>query len=503
MKLEQKLSILKSLSEIAPENASAEDEENILERFLPLRSYSRLADPKVFLITGGRGSGKSELFHILTSENGLEHILSEADKKRYTTFRHSVFLTGFKTAGKESKAFPARTVFDKYAKMQDENLITGIWGGMLCAALLRHFHSDKEIEELSFQFLGRKTAKQICSYSTMPEQWLEWVSCNQEKWETFLDNCDNYFGSLNKRIYITYDELDRICLEYRDLFLYIRSLLSFWFTHNNRWENLKAKIFLRTDLYNSKSLHFVDSSKMRAYHLELQWDVLSLYRLLVKRLANSENPSAVTYLKSIPDLLADHRQKNIGYLPGDAEESFKGLMEKMVGRYMGKDPKRGFSYRWVPNHIQDANGDISPRPFLKCFVLAAAEQRAHGSEVDNPDDSRLLHPSRLQGALEEVSRDRVKELVEDEYGWLTVLSQKLNGQSMLMGRSEFLKYLAIDNWSSEEQQTLPGTTPDELLEALKNLGIFLETDDSRINVPEIYLHGFGLKRRGGIRRPRK
>ena len=67
MTLEEKLSVLEAISSIAPENASAEDEENLFSYFLPLRSYSKLADPKVFLVTGGRVAGKSELFRMLPS----------------------------------------------------------------------------------------------------------------------------------------------------------------------------------------------------------------------------------------------------------------------------------------------------------------------------------------------------------------------------------------------------------------------------------------------------
>ncbi len=73
---------------------------------------------------------------------------------------------------------------------------------------------------------------------------------------------------------------------------------------------------------------------------------------------------------------------------------------------------------------------------------------------------------------------------------------------MLMERAEFLKYLAIENWPEEQRDSLPGTSPEGLLEALENLGIFQETGDGRINAPEIYLHGFGLKRRVGIKRPK-
>ena len=104
--------------------------------------------------------------------------------------------------------------------------------------------------------------------------------------------------------------------------------------------------------------------------------------------------------------------------------------------------------------------------------------------------------------MTEVSVDRVNELKLEEYGWLETLCNSLKNQSMLMARQEFLRYLDPDLWPEDKRGTLPGNTPGELLEALKTLGIVIETGDGRINVPEIYLHGFGLKRRGGIKRPR-
>jgi len=501
--LEEKISILKSISQIAPDNASAEDEENLFANFLPLRSYSKLADAKVFLITGGRGAGKSELFRVLTSEGGLDHVLSEADRKRHTKLKRAEFIVGYQASGRESKSFPSKLIFDNYVKSQEEETITCLWGGMLCAALLRNFSEDNEIMRNAETFLGIEQSKSLLdNRGAMPEKWLEWMCCNREKWAAFLDSCDEHFYRVGKTVFVTYDELDRICSEYRNLFIYIRSLLSFWFLYNNRWEGIKAKIFLRSDLYNSKALHFVDSSKMRAYRLELQWDSLSLYRLLVKRMANCGSKSVVSYLENVPGLLSVKKQESLGYLPGDTEDAFRAFVEKIIGKYMGKDPKRGVSYNWVPNHIQDANGEVSPRPFLKCFVFAAQRQQMYKNEIAELEGDNLLLPSRLQEALVEVSEDRVKELVEDEYMWLETLGEKLKGQSMLMERSYFLKFLEPESWPEKERETLPGNTPEELLEALEHLGIFFETEDERMNAPEIYLHGFGLKRRGGIKRPR-
>lgn len=260
--------------------------------------------------------------------------------------------------------------------------------------------------------------------------------------------------------------MDRICSNYADLFLYIRGLLDFWYQHNSRLTNIKAKIFLRSDLYNSKALQFVDASKMRAYQLTLSWDTVSLYRLLVKRMANAGVSELTAYLLDVPGLLIQAKDSELGYMPSALEEAYQGLIDKIIGKYMGKTPKRGISYVWVPNHIQDANG--------QCRV-----------------------------PLAEVSADRVRELVNEEYQWLQGLINRLKGNTMLMEREEFLGYLSPELWHKEEQDRLPGRTGEEILTVLLDLGIVMQAADGRINVPELYLYGFGLKRKGGIKRPKQ
>ena len=112
-----------------------------------------------------------------------------------------------------------------------------------------------------------------------------------------------------------------------------------------------------------------------------------------------------------------------------------------------------------------------------------------------------MAPSRLQGALGEVSIDRVRELVNEEYRWLQNLINRLKGKEMLMEREEFLEYLSPEHWQ-EERDRLPGKNSFEILQALLELGIVMQSPDGRINVPELYLYGFGLKRKGGIKRPK-
>ncbi len=239
---------------------------------------------------------------------------------------------------------------------------------------------------------------------------------------------------------------------------------------------------------------------MRSYRLELKWDTISLYRMLIKRLVNVGSEITFKYLDSIPGLLQINTNE-LGYLPGDSEEAVHLFIEKIIGKYMGKTAKRGKSYLWVPNHIQDANGELAPRPFLKCFSFAADEMLKHADEINGLTEDRLLSPTRLQGALAKVSKDRVDELTSEEYHWLQNLIDRLNGKTMLMDKNEFLSYLQPELWPTEKRNELPGRNAEEIMEVLLTLGIVMEAPDHRINVPEIYLYGFGLKRKGGIKRP--
>lgn len=501
MEIEKKYKILEEISRCVPENGSGEDEENILRNFLPLRTYSKLADPKIFLIIGGRGTGKTELFRILTSCGGLSYILSDRDRMRYTKLKENEFLTGYIATGSESKAFPASGVCDDLVKKEKPDNFNSFWGGLISSVILKRFREDNEINALANGYLGEETKNALAERSSEVSRWWKTLDFQKEKWESFLDKTDTILQKRNIYICIVYDELDRICGNYENLFGYIRSLLDFWFRHNNRFTNIKAKIFLRSDLYNAKSLRFVDASKMGGYRLELNWDTRSLYRLLVKRMANAGSDETNLYLESVPGLLQLKKNGELGYLPNDSEDAFRLLIDKMIGRYMGKNAKCGISYTWVPNHIQDANGEITPRAFLKCFTFAAGAMLNNENDISSLEGDRILLPTRLHGAVEKVSIDRVKELTQEEYQWLQNLIILLNKKTVLMERTEFLGYLSPENWPVEERRKLPGKSNIDILETLKALGIVMETADDRINIPEIYLHGFGLKRKGGIKRP--
>ena len=238
---------------------------------------------------------------------------------------------------------------------------------------------------------------------------------------------------------------------------------------------------------------------MQAHQIRLEWTVTWLYQLLVKRLANSETDMA-NYLQTIPNLIKKSNSSLLGLLPTSDDSRFELLMETMVGKFMGSNPRKGYTYRWIPNHLQDAGGRIAPRSFLKLFSLAA-ERRLSQSET-TWSGNRLLHPSDLQGSLMETSEDRIRELTQEEYPWLEALKSSLKGLRFPIETSKLVQSIKKTEWSDKTGKKPPTYKATEVLKYLLQLGILENRSDGRINMPEIYLYGFQAKRSGGIKRPK-
>lgn len=192
---------------------------------------------------------------------------------------------------------------------------------------------------------------------------------------------------------------------------------------------------LDNDLYQSQLLSFTDSSKLSNCIINLVWNTTSLYRLLIKRIANAGSPEAVAYLNQIPQLIRSDPDPMLGYIPTEKKDKIQKFVEMLLGIYMGNSPKQGRSYSWVPNHLQDANGALSPRSFLKCFSIAAQGMVEQPEEQEKLRDPQLISLTRIQGALIAVSDDRVKEL-QEEYSWLEELKGPFSGLTLLMDQKQ-------------------------------------------------------------------
>lgn len=162
---------------------------------------------------------------------------------------------------------------------------------------------------------------------------------------------------------------------------------------------------------------------------------------------------------------------------------------------MCANARKGKSYTWIPNHLQDGDGKIAPRSFLKLFGLAAERRVSKTSELTG---KHLLLPTDLQNALQQTSVDRIHELAYEEYPWLNALKLQLQGLEVPTEQSKFIQAIEQTNWQQDIKP--PTEDPQQLIDYFQRLGIIEIRLDKRINVPEIYLYGFDMKRRGGVKR---
>ena len=471
-----------------------------LKDFLLLPDYRMLQDEQCFLILGGRGAGKTCLFNMYSSEAGFRFMMT--DQSVYRSFSDADWksLKGYD----RNDPFPTADVLGT-SLFSDEKAITAYWAGSLLFVLLEELKKDTNLsEELSGQIPERLSSLfSDIHLLSEPSRWVSLLKDNPEVWEKALRGMDQFLERKHLKLFVAYDSLDRLSNEYNKLFPFLRTLLSFWYTRMTRWNNIRCKIFLRTDLYdNSQMLQFPDASKIKNQSMILTWKPMALYQLLVKRMANCDGAAAqsmLSYLNKTPGLIIDEG-KMAGYVPTKSREVMGNFIKNLIGEYMGATPKKGLSYQWIPNHLQDANGVLAPRSFLNCFREAANYMLENSEELTSLTEDHLLLPSSIQKALIKVSADRVDELTE-EYVWLSKLKDALSGLTMLMQKEDFIRYISVDQWSEKEKATLPEQTAYGIFSVLEKLGIVFVTSDNRVNVPEIYLHGFHMKRRGGLKRP--
>ena len=114
---------------------------------------------------------------------------------------------------------------------------------------------------------------------------------------------------------------------------------------------------------------------------------------------------------------------------------------------------------------------------------------------------RLLEPASLRRALDRVSGDYVAQSL-DEWPWLEAIKVQLHADP-LVPYTEKAAIKLLEGLSVTEGVTPPPFQGRELLDYLLELGIFRRRPvDDRLDAPDLYLAGLGLRRKGGVKKNR-
>lgn len=445
--------------------------------FLPVKEHLRVLDVSTVLIIGNRGTGKSALFGILGSPDGISILKKAASGVELPEGRFH-WVSGYPA----SANFPDYKTLEK--EFRDVETSVDFWN----AFLVRHLVDF--IPESSF----------VKKISDFPAPDLNGILkyFNETRTELFiaLDQLDKRLIEENSWVFVGYDELDTLHpYNYNVMARGVEGLISFWAFYSRRWKRIRPKLFIRTDMYRKHSLMGgAELAKLSANRVELHWDDLNLYRMLIKTIANKDER-----LKEYCEAgeIKFEKDSDFGWIPNIPRvESVKPFFKRLTGEFMGANNNKGYTYTWVLNHIRDGNKEAHPRNLV--LLIGRAAEKERGNPKANPP--HLIHHTVLNQALTDLSNAAVASAKSD-WKWLNAIQnsfEKNNVTSMTI--SDKMMRQVIHDIGQSDFESRSGLEGNRLLELLQDLGVIIAKKGSRYDIPDIYLRGLGLTRKGGVKK---
>lgn len=391
----------------------------------------------------------------------------------------TTWLTGLDKTGD----FPNKANFRTIGKTQNTEYYTIYWK-ILAVRTLKEI-----IRRYAIKTFGYYEKIISCRYSQMLDCIQKYGNMNEELSE-LLDETNRCLEKEGKVVVITYDSLD-FCMDREVRGGLISELLAFWAENNLRYQGLRAKIFLRNDIFK-KEVMLTDKIKLNNYRGNIEWTYDYLLAMLWKRMMEAD----IRLKERLKGVLEKagyslEESKLVGIMPRPSEEINKVILNALVGEKMGKGNKT-YTYNWIIYRLADANLKIVPRSMIKLFSSAA---RLEEMEEGNRKWEKILSPKSLKNSADDVSADRVADMKE-EYSEYKQIFEDLRKYCSLFPADEEIFYSVLVKCGIQKEELK--TVVDHLIEigVLKVYEKKKKDAPVRYHIPDIYLTGMGLTRKG-------
>lgn len=258
-----------------------------------------------------------------------------------------------------------------------------------------------------------------------------------------------------------------------------------------RFQALRAKIFLRVDILKNEVNDLTDKIKLDNYRTTIEWDYEHLLAVVWKRMIENNEQLKSLILSALEDKgYFIPFKAGVGYVPRPVKDVNEIILQCLVGEKMGKGNK-AYTYNWIKYRLCDTNDQMFPRSVLKLFSVAAK------IELDSEkmeSYGRILSPKSLEKSIKKVSKSRITDM-KDEYPKYQNFFEKLGN---------FCPYFPVEEDAFRLGLIKCGLDEENIrndIEELKDIGILKEyqrkkSDAIRYHIPDIYLKGMGLLRKG-------
>ena len=452
------------------------------EIYTPSHHISAL-DPDNSLVVGIRGVGKSFWAGALGSEAARSVASAAYPKLALDTYSVDFGFTGF-----EGGEAPSPDTVQQYAADADTAKL--FWR----VVVLRAFAKAAQIRMPN-------------SYRAAMKEFAD-----SETREAAMREADAYFKRTQKRFLLVFDALDTLSTDWPKLRLLTKALLEVTYGMRS-YRALRMKLFLRPEQLDDPAVGFTDLSKLKAGKIDLSWDDVDLYGLFFTRLANHETSRAAFGQLVRQQQIELEFQNDRVYVPISLTRQLS-MQEKifiqLAGRYMGSDHRKGKTFTWLPAHLADGFGKVTPRSFLTSLREAASKSEAA--------EDRVLTIEGIKEGLRAASRVRIDQLKE-EYQWIEHALIPLAGLRVPCGETDIVDpwikrrtVNAIEREAAKKGYLAPSEMPPSdladkgrtkaqergLLNTLIKIGVLERRIDERINMPDIFRIGADIIGRGRV-----
>jgi hypothetical protein len=440
-------------------------------RFLPLPSHVRALGKEIAVVWGGAGAGKTAFFQAL----GAKHPQAFFSQQQAEAATHR-WVDGFSTGQRH----PEVVSLDDFATHVDDSALRYFWLLHLAHCVAEAFHRP--------ELLAEEGVPQDLHTRAFETPSSEEMSTGTYASMRVLKRIDD---EQSQSVFVGYDALDLVGQWSPETRIRISAtLVSLWLSFGARFSKLRPKIFLRKDLFESAVRRVVDGAKLRSRSVTLDWTVEDLFRVLVRHMA--AQPALREWLHEVMPGLVVH-EAGRGWMPQAMPEEVQDrFASALAGPFMGKDVKKGFTYRWIANHLKDGGGQVVPRSMIRLIGGAAeiAAQRNFDEET-----GPLLASTDLVNALPAMSNARVDEL-SHEFPIVRRL-EHFRGSVLPLGEEQTAALLSKP-FNAEDRDPTDGGA---VLKRLEEVGVLVRRGNREgavsIDMPDLYRYGYGIKRKGG------
>lgn len=445
------------LQELEFSAGTAEYQDNFLETFVETELVNRALQSRIPLVLGRKGTGKTAIFRRLLEDSQSNSIvvLSPSPLKGNRAWvispeGFSAVEQALETSGKSWREFwLLQTCLACYLSWTGEKPQPD---AALAEVLEVVLTTELEIIRCIEALLQRSQV------GLLARDWLmRFDRASESTILLLVDGLDTGFGN-------TQSDRERRTKAIEGLLSLITSL-------GDDLQKIKFKVLLREDIW--RRLRFDNKSHFFGRSVTLAWlDTADFFKVLVKQALQS------TSFKELVESVEQGRLlSSSDYL---SETQVFEIWNLLVGERM-RGGKSAFTRNWVWNRIADGSNNHSPRALLQLFVQAKVWESREQEQISYW--KTVIRPRALSASLEEVSKQALDALINEEFPELQELIDRLRD----IGRSPF---------KATEVNGL-----DDQLNLAREVGllsIYEGTEDEveRYKVPDLYLSGIGMTRKG-------